>query len=142
VSWGEVSHLENPRNSIDPAAPSGSTGILATRTTVLIGVSRAEFSSASSSSFTSHRSIYLSIYLPVSSLPPRSTYLLERPLHVFVVCSPCCFYEAPYTAPVPYPSTTARRLNENVNISCYDIFTCHNCCSKLSVFVFHQLIFS
>ncbi len=48
---------------------------------------------------------YLPIYLPVSSLPPRSTYLLERPLHVFVVCSPCCFYEAPYTAPVPYPST-------------------------------------
>jgi len=62
MSWGEVSHLENPRNSIDPAAPSGFTVILATTDRgfpsraqshlqgsrgywlLLIGVSRAELS--------------------------------------------------------------------------------------------------
>ena len=43
--------------------------------------------------------------LPVSSLPPRSTFLLERPLHVFVVCSSCCFY----SSLVSYPSTTLVR---------------------------------
>jgi len=129
VSWGEASHLEGSRNSIDPAAPSGSMGILATTdrgfpsrtheywsapsgfTGILATTYRGFPSRVSFFFFIFFYIIYLLLHLlptypPVSSLPPRSTYLLERPLHVFVVCSPCCFYEAPYTAPVPYPSTT------------------------------------
>ncbi len=72
-----------------------------------IGVSRAKFSSSSPfypPPFTSflhehslfHIEAYLSIYLSVSSLSPRSTYLLERSLHVFVVCSPCWFRSSLY----------------------------------------------
>jgi len=77
---------------------------------LLIGVSRAVFPFPSSYTSTWDTGIYSlsyllsihsSIYLSVSSLPSRATYLLERSLHVFVVCSPCCFYEALYTAPVP-----------------------------------------
>jgi len=108
------------------SAPSGSMGILAT-------TDRGFPSGFSFSFYTGHLHLHrtqastllptfilhltchlylllLSTYPPVSSLPPRSTYLLERPLHVFVVCSPCCFYEAPYTAPVPYPSTLSPHI--------------------------------
>jgi len=82
MSWGEASHLESLLNSIDPAAPSGSMGILATTDSgfpsmaqpllqglrgywsLLIEVPRAEFSSSSLPDST-RPSIYSFIYLPI-----------------------------------------------------------------------------